>query len=210
MIERFAGRYELLKRLGQGGMGEVFLARDLATRAECALKRLVPHSGARLSDVQREFELLARLRHPAVVAVHELGIAPDGTSFYTMDYVPGLPADRALARGDWPALYFVAAEVAHALEALHAVGVVHGDLKPGCWARRTEATKALRASRLPKSSAAKRRGRRPISTASAPRSTHWPRAPPPSGGRAVLPRFACNSKARPAPSRSRKWVHLPH
>ena len=58
MIERFAGRYELLRRLGKGGMGEVFLARDLSTGGECALKRLVPRSGAPLSEVRREFEVL--------------------------------------------------------------------------------------------------------------------------------------------------------
>ena len=47
-----------------------------------------------------------------------------------MEYVPGLPPDKALARGDWASLYFVAAQVANGLEALHAAGVIHGDLKP--------------------------------------------------------------------------------
>ncbi|MEK7330669.1 MAG: serine/threonine-protein kinase, partial [Candidatus Eisenbacteria bacterium] len=131
MSERLAGRYVLLKRLGAGGMGEVFLARDLTTGTECALKRLKPGSALPASELtRREFEALTRLRHPAVVAVHELGFAPDGTPYYTMEYVPGLAADRALARGDWPALFFVAAQVAHGLEALHAAGVIHGDLKP--------------------------------------------------------------------------------
>src|SRR5512134_2194657 len=106
MNERLAGRYELLKRLGAG----------TATPA------------AELT--RREFEALTRLRHPAVVAVRELGFAPDGTPYYTMEYVPGLAADRALARGDWPSFFFVAAQVAHGLEALHAAGVIHGDLKP--------------------------------------------------------------------------------
>jgi Nif-specific regulatory protein len=130
--ERFAGRYALLQRIGQGGMGEVFLARDLASGAECALKRLSPDRRTVLDpgEVLREFELLTRVRHPAVVSVHELGFDADGAPYYTMEYVPGLPADRALARGDWPALYFVAAQVAHGLEAIHAARVTHGDLKP--------------------------------------------------------------------------------
>jgi transcriptional regulator with GAF, ATPase, and Fis domain/tetratricopeptide (TPR) repeat protein len=132
MSERLAGRYELLRRLGAGGMGEVFLARDLTTGTECALKILRPR-GATMPAAEltrREFEALTRLRHPAVVAVHELGFAPDGTPYFTMEYVPGLAADRALARGDWPSFFFVAAQVAHGLEALHGAGVVHGDVKP--------------------------------------------------------------------------------
>jgi Nif-specific regulatory protein len=132
MSDRFAGRYALLQRIGHGGMGEVFLARDLTTGAECALKRLVADARAPLDPggMLREFEALTRVRHPAVVTVYELGFAADGTPYYTMEYVPGLPADRALVRGDWPAFFFVAAQVAHGLEALHAAGVTHGDLKP--------------------------------------------------------------------------------
>jgi Nif-specific regulatory protein len=134
VIERFAGRYLLLRHLGSGGMGEVYLARDLATGAQCALKRLNVASDAGRAAapdlMRREFEALTRVRHPSVVAVHELGFAPDGTAFYTMEYVPGIAADRALARGDWPSLLRVAAQVAQGLEALHAAGVVHGDIKP--------------------------------------------------------------------------------
>ena len=130
-LERFAGRFVLLRQLGRGGMGTVHLALDLSTRTECALKRLDPHT-VRVApgSLRHEFELLTRVRHPAVVTVHELGFAPDGTPYFTMEYVPGLPADRALAAGDWRALCLVAAEAADGLEALHAAGVVHGDLKP--------------------------------------------------------------------------------
>ena len=131
MNERFAGRFRLLRTLGKGGMGEVFLARDLTTRTECALKRLTLAPDLLPPDaLAREFDALTRVRHPAVVAVYELAIAPDGTPYYTMEFVPGRPADVAVPRGDLAALAFVAARVAHGLEALHAAGVLHGDLKP--------------------------------------------------------------------------------
>jgi serine/threonine protein kinase len=128
MIEIFAGRYRLLRRLGKGGMGEVFLARDLTNGGECALKRLSPD--AAFAEVRHEFEILTRLRHPAVVSVLEFGTAPDGTPYYTMEFVPGLRSDHAIALGDWPSLFFFAAEVAQGLEALHSLPVFHGDVKP--------------------------------------------------------------------------------
>ena len=130
MNPRFAGRYRLLRTLGRGGMGEVFLALDLTSGAECALKRLKPRESFDLPDLRREFEALTRVRHPAVVAALELGLDEAGAPFYTMEYVPGRTAEAAIARGDWAALCFVGAEVAHGLEALHPAGVVHGDLKP--------------------------------------------------------------------------------
>src|SRR5262245_65670733 len=105
MHSRFAGRFLLLRRLGQGGMGEVFLARDTTTGLECALKRLPRETAAGLpSAVRREFEALPRIRHPAVVAVHELGMSPAGIPFCTMECVPGLPTDQAVPRDDRPAL----------------------------------------------------------------------------------------------------------
>ena len=130
-MERFADRYLLLRSLGRGGMGEVFLARDLGRGTECALKRL-PAGGVGDSAelFRREFERHAAVRHPAIAAVYERGIAADGTPYITMEYVPGLPADIALTPGDWAACAFVAARVAGGLEALHAAGILHGDLKP--------------------------------------------------------------------------------
>jgi transcriptional regulator with GAF, ATPase, and Fis domain/tetratricopeptide (TPR) repeat protein len=130
-LERFAGRFTLLRLLGSGGMGSVYLALDRPARTECALKRLNPQVVQAEPDaLRREFELLARVRHPAVVAVHEMGFSAEGTPFYTMEYVPGVRSDRAIQRGDWRTLCFVAAQVTHGLEALHAAHIVHGDLKP--------------------------------------------------------------------------------
>src|SRR5262245_7645457 len=131
MIQRFAGRFALLRPLGRGGMGDVYLARDLTTGGECALKRL-PERMRNVAPrvLRREFEALSRVRHPAVVAVYDGGFAPDGTPWLSMEYVPGLAADRAVVRGDWRGAAVVAAEVLHALDALHAADVRHGDLKP--------------------------------------------------------------------------------
>src|SRR5262245_1772312 len=124
MIERFAGRFLLLRPLGSGGMGEVFLGRDTTSGLECALKPLHPRQVELAPAGRHEFEALTRVRHPAVVAVYEFGVSPDGLPFYTMEYVPGLPADRALSPDDRPAAFFVAARVAHGLEVLHGARVV--------------------------------------------------------------------------------------
>jgi len=130
-MERLAGRYALLRQLGQGGMGRVWLALDLTNDTECALKQLETRLARSERDsLRREFELLTRVRHPAVVSVNELGFASDGTPFYTMEFVPGQSADVALLGADWATLFDVAARVADGLEALHAAGIVHGDVKP--------------------------------------------------------------------------------
>src|SRR5262249_44249680 len=87
-----------------------------------------PHSERDM--LRKEFELLTRVRHPAVVSVYELGFSHDGTPFYTMELVPGRAADLALSPGDWAGFFSVAARLTAGLEALHAAGIVHGDVKP--------------------------------------------------------------------------------
>src|SRR6185436_11526798 len=131
MIERFAGRYALLRTLGEGGMGQVHLARDLSTGAECAIKRIRTRGDLDLHEnLRREFEALIQIRDPAVVGVHHYGVTAEGEPYLVMEYVPGLPAHETTASGDWRTACFVAAEVAGGLEALHRAGVTHGDLKP--------------------------------------------------------------------------------
>src|ERR1041385_2928933 len=133
-MERFSGRYALLRPLGKGGMGEVWLALDVTTGAECALKCVRRAELRPPSDLQellrREFQILTHVRHPAVVAVHDLGFGPDGLPFYTMEYMPGQAADAALAGAGWAAVYETAARITVGLEALHSAGIAHGDIKP--------------------------------------------------------------------------------
>lgn len=129
----FAGRFVPLRLIGSGGMGQVYLVREIADGNVYALKRCsrlterARRSG--LHETLREFDLLARVEHPAIVSVHELGFAADGP-FFTMEFVPGRPAHEAVSAGDWPAIFFVATRAAEALEALHANSVLHGDVKP--------------------------------------------------------------------------------
>ena len=129
--------YELLERLGEGGMGEVFLARQLSLDREVAVKLVRRELLAEewfLERLEREARLLARLRHPHLVTVHDFLRLPDGTAAVVMELVEGgslrdrlraapdgLPLDEALT---------LIRQVAAALAAAHAEGVVHRDIKP--------------------------------------------------------------------------------
>ncbi|MBX3466924.1 MAG: serine/threonine protein kinase [Planctomycetes bacterium] len=131
------GPYELLDLLGQGGMGTVHRARHVELGAVRALKLLRPRAGADRAQAAarfaREVRALASVRHPNVVRLHEAGVRPeDGAPWFAMDLVEGEPLDRVLARGPLPldrALELVIG-VCRGVEALHAAGVVHRDLKP--------------------------------------------------------------------------------
>ena len=129
-------RYVLLEMLGQGGMGQVFLARDRLTGELVAYKRLLPaYQESELGQpfrlaLAREFEILASVRHPNIIAVRDYGVSGK-TPFFTMDYLPG--AVDVLAAGQALDLAGKAGLLLQALQALaylHRRGVLHRDLKP--------------------------------------------------------------------------------
>ncbi|WP_434417449.1 protein kinase domain-containing protein [Nannocystis pusilla] len=127
------GRYELRRRLGAGGMGEVYAAFDPALGREVALKltrsdRASPGAQARLV---REARLLARLSHPHVVQIHEVG-AVDGHVYIAMALVRGrtLRAWQREAARPWRATVRLYVAAARGLAAAHAAGLVHCDFKP--------------------------------------------------------------------------------
>ena len=131
----FAGRYEVVSRLGVGGMAEVVLARDRALGRLVALKLLAPGLAGDPSFVERfrrEATAIASLNHPGVVVIYDHGVA-DGQPYIAMEYVAGrtlkqVIADSApLAPGDAIAY---ACQVLDGLAAAHAVGIVHRDIKP--------------------------------------------------------------------------------
>ncbi|MGW0803607.1 serine/threonine-protein kinase [Nonomuraea sp. NPDC002799] len=131
-------RYVLTGRLGGGGMGEVWRADDTVLGRAVAVKVLTPALTDNPSFTQRfqnEARAMATLRHPGVVDVYDYGIADvDGrqVSFLVMQYVRGESLDRILARGPLgsEAAMRLVAEVADALAAAHAQGIVHRDVKP--------------------------------------------------------------------------------
>ncbi|MBX3471410.1 MAG: serine/threonine protein kinase, partial [Planctomycetes bacterium] len=127
------GRYALEARIGQGGMGQVYRARDEALDRHVAIKVLHAEGGEeRRRRFVREQQAAARVRHPGVVAVHDAGEF-EGFSWLAMDLVEGESLEEVLRRGPLPpgdAARIVGA-CARAVEALHAAGILHRDLKPG-------------------------------------------------------------------------------
>jgi serine/threonine protein kinase len=126
-------RYEILELIGRGGMGAVYLARDRELDRELALK--VASAPEADSDAAvrllREARIIARLEHPGIVPVHDVGVLPDGRAFYAMKLVSGNRLDRiASERPPLPTLLRVFVRICEAVAFAHAHGVVHRDLKP--------------------------------------------------------------------------------
>lgn len=124
-----AGRYKLQSLLGSGGMGAVHAAVDLSTGSVLALKRLAPDSTAQSRALfEREYQTLAELRHPNIVAVHDYGVDSSGP-FYTMELVEGREL-RFEAPMPWRAACACLRDVAAILSFLHARRLLHRDLSP--------------------------------------------------------------------------------
>ena len=127
--------YRLIEKVGEGGMGVVWKALDTTLDREIALKVLpddVARDPDRLSRFEREAKALAALDHPNIVTIHTVQQA-EGVRFITMELVRGAPLTKSIPKGGMPLaeLLRVGASLADALEAAHAKGVVHRDLKPG-------------------------------------------------------------------------------
>ena len=128
------GPYEVTGRLGEGGMGEVWRARDTKLGREAAIKVLpaaFAEDGERLARFRREAQILASLGHPNVAAIYGLEES-DGVVALAMELVPGEDLSQRLGRGPLPVdeALAVARQIAEALEEAHGKGVVHRDLKP--------------------------------------------------------------------------------
>ena len=128
------GRYEIVDRLGAGGMGEVWRARDTELGREVAIKILPEEVAAnpnRLERFRREARALASLSHPNLLTVYDIGVDA-GRPFSVAEMLDGRSLRKVLRRGPVPATSAVtwATEAARGLAAAHAKAIVHRDLKP--------------------------------------------------------------------------------
>jgi serine/threonine protein kinase len=132
--QRRFGHYEILDKLGSGGMGDVYRARDLTLGRPVAIKVLRGHASSdpdRLARFQQEARSASALNHPNIVTIHEVGTV-DGIRYIAMELVEGRTLRRILTEG--PILtrraLQLAAQAAGGLAQAHAAGIVHRDLKP--------------------------------------------------------------------------------
>lgn len=127
--------FVLIRKLGEGGMGAVYLARDPALKRLVAVKVLLPEHAANpelRARFQREAEAVAAISHPNVVAVHSVGTLANGVPYIVMQYVEGPSmAERLREEGplDLETAKQVLGQVASALDAAHRRGIVHRDIK---------------------------------------------------------------------------------
>ena len=134
MIGRTLGHYEIVEKLGEGGMGAVYRARDTTLGRDVALKLLpefVAGDGEKIARLEREARLLASLSHPNVATLHGLEES-NGLKYLVMELVPGETLAERISRGPLriEECLGIFRQIAEGLEAAHEKGIVHRDLKP--------------------------------------------------------------------------------
>ena len=133
-IGQTISHYRIIQKIGQGGMGEVFLAEDMSLHRKVALKFLPPEMQRDATAHKRfirEARSAAALDHPYICHINEVGES-NGKDFIVMEYVEGRSLKDRLMQGSLPLeeALPIAIEIAEALEAAHAKGIIHRDIKP--------------------------------------------------------------------------------
>jgi len=135
LVDCELGHYRIVEKIGEGGMGEVFRARDQHLGRDVALKVLPP--GTLTDDharrlFRKEADSLSKLNHPNIVTVHDFD-TQENLDYLVMEHVPGTTLSQKLCQGPMPEaeVIRIGIQLAEGLAAAHEQGVVHGDLKPG-------------------------------------------------------------------------------
>jgi eukaryotic-like serine/threonine-protein kinase len=136
-VAKELGQYLLRRSLGEGGMGSVYLAEHRFLRRPCAVKLIRAEQASNevaLARFEREVQSAAALTHPNSVQIYDYGRSEDGTFYFAMEFLPGVPLDKLVdEHGPLPPAraVHVLAQICGALGEAHHRGFVHRDLKPG-------------------------------------------------------------------------------
>ncbi|MDD5308508.1 MAG: protein kinase [Deltaproteobacteria bacterium] len=134
--EVLEGRYRLLKKIAEGGMGSIYLGQHMAIGREVAVKLLRTEfvgSEVIVTRFYREAEAAARIKHDNIIDIFDLGVSPWGEPYLVMEYLEGESLAAVLDRigpVDLDAACGIMAQILRALQAAHEAGIVHRDLKP--------------------------------------------------------------------------------
>jgi len=130
------GQYRLLSPLGEGGMGQVYLAEHQLLKRPCAIKLIRPEQAGNpqsLARFEREVRATAKLTHWNTIDIYDYGRTADGTFYYVMEYLPGLDLGQLVSRfGPLPParVIHLLRQLCAALREAHLAGLIHRDIKP--------------------------------------------------------------------------------
>ena len=130
------GRYRILKKIGEGGMGAVYLAEHTKIGKRCAVKLLSPSLASKPAAIERflrEAKTSSRIEHANVVEITDFGSSDDKLPFFVMEYLEGEELAETITREGalpWPRVRRILLQILAALEVAHEQGVVHRDMKP--------------------------------------------------------------------------------
>ncbi len=136
MIGNAIGNFEVIRQLGKGGMGEVWLAEHKDIKTKVAIKMLLPHISVDKQQVQRFFNeavAVSKIKHAGIAKIFDVGFSPTGGAYLVMEYLEGESLAARIARvGRMPLVELadITRQIASVLEATHAEGITHRDLKP--------------------------------------------------------------------------------